>query len=152
MADRILTTHVGSLPRPQKLLDITQRRTLGEQFDQAALDRELKDAVADVVRRQKEVGVDLINDGEVGHTVGWAYDYGAWWSYVVKRLGGVEAVPISLWATTLSVHTKAPMAPKDFVVGAWIDRRDMSRFGDAYMDPHSGCGLPEQFMTNNSPL
>jgi 5-methyltetrahydropteroyltriglutamate--homocysteine methyltransferase len=152
MTDRILTTHVGSLPRPQKLLDISQKRTLGEKFEETAFHRELKDAVGDVVRRQKDAGIDLVNDGELGHTMGWAYDYGAWWSYVVRRLGGVEVVNKSLWETTLSAHTKGPMAPKDFVVGDWITRRDMARFQDAYMDPHSGCGLPEQFMTNHSPL
>jgi 5-methyltetrahydropteroyltriglutamate--homocysteine methyltransferase len=52
----------------------------------------------------------------------------------------------------LSAHTKTPMAPKDFIVGDWGERRDMAKFHEAYMDPHSGCGLPEQFMTNHSPL
>ena len=152
MADRILTTHVGSLPRPQKLLELSQKKTLGEKFDEAAYDRELKDAVAEVVRKQKDAGVDLINDGELGHTVGWAYDYGAWWSYVIRRLAGVEVVDQGLWFTTLSAHTKTPMAPKDFIVGDWGERRDMAKFQEAYLDPHSGCGLPEQFMTNHSPL
>jgi 5-methyltetrahydropteroyltriglutamate--homocysteine methyltransferase len=152
VTDRILTTHVGSLPRPQKLLEISQKRTLGEKVDETAFNREMKDAVAEVVRRQKDAGIDLVNDGELGHTMGWAYDYGAWWSYVVRRLGGVEVANKSLWETNLSAHTKAPMAPKDFVVGDWITRRDMARFQDAYMDPHSGCGLPEQFMTHHSPL
>jgi 5-methyltetrahydropteroyltriglutamate--homocysteine methyltransferase len=107
--------------------------------------------VADVVRRQKEVGVDLINDGELGHTMGWAYDYGSWWSYVIRRLAGVEVIKTGLWFTTLSAHTKTPMAPKDFVVGNWGERRDMAKFQEAYLDPHSGCGLPEQFMTEHSP-
>jgi 5-methyltetrahydropteroyltriglutamate--homocysteine methyltransferase len=44
------------------------------------------------------------------------------------------------------------MAPKDFIVGDWGERRDMSQFQEAYLDPQSGCGLPEQFMTNHSPL
>ena len=90
MANRILTTHVGSLPRTQKLLELSQKKTLGEKFDEAALEQELKNATIGVVHQQKEAGVDLINDGELGHTVGWAYDYGAWWSYVIRRLGGVE--------------------------------------------------------------
>ncbi|MPZ59380.1 MAG: epoxyalkane--coenzyme M transferase [Rhizobiales bacterium] len=152
MADRILTTHVGSLPRPEELIELTHQRTVGEKFDEAAFDRVLKDAVVDVVRRQKEAGIDLVNDGELGHTMGWAYDYGSWWSYVVKRLGGVEVVDTGLWFTTLSAHTKAPLAPNDFVVGNWGERRDMAKFHEAYMDPHSGCGLPEQFMTHYSPL
>jgi 5-methyltetrahydropteroyltriglutamate--homocysteine methyltransferase len=152
MSDRILTTHVGSLPRPDKLLELSQQRTLGGKFDEAAFDKELKNSVIDVVRLQKEAGVDLINDGELGHTMGWAYDYGSWWSYVIRRLAGVEVVNTGLWATTLAAHTKTPMAPKDFIVGDWHERRDMSKFQQAYMDPHSGCGLPEQFMTEHSPL
>ena len=84
MANRILTTHVGSLPRPAKLLELSQKRTLGEKFDEFGFEKELKNSVIDVVRLQKEVGVDLINDGELGHTMGWAYDYGSWWSYVVS--------------------------------------------------------------------
>ena len=70
MANRILTTHAGSLPRTQKLLELSQKKTLGEKFDEAALEQELKNATIDVVRQQKEAGVDLINDGELGHTVG----------------------------------------------------------------------------------
>jgi 5-methyltetrahydropteroyltriglutamate--homocysteine methyltransferase len=117
MADRILTTHVGSLPRTAKLLEFSQKRSLGEKFDQAAFDRELKDAVADVVRHQKESGVDLINDGELGHTMGWAYDYGSWWSYVVKRLSGVEVSNTGLWMTTLEAHTKAPPRTSSSAIG-----------------------------------
>jgi 5-methyltetrahydropteroyltriglutamate--homocysteine methyltransferase len=152
MPDRILTTHVGSLPRPAKLIEFIHQCTVNDKFDEASFDQELKGAVAEVVRQQKDAGVDLINDGEFAHTMGWAYDYGSWWSYVVRRLSGVEITKTGLWMTTLSAHTKTPMAPNDFVVGDWHDRRDMSKFQEAYMDPQSGCGLPEQFMTNHSPL
>jgi 5-methyltetrahydropteroyltriglutamate--homocysteine methyltransferase len=152
MSNRILTTHVGSLPRPAKFIEVAQKRTLGEKFDEAAYDTELKSAVTEVVQKQREVGVDLINDGELAHTMGWAYDYGSWWSYVIRRLGGVEVVNTGLWFTKLSAHTQTPMAPKDFVVGDWGERRDMAAFHEAYMDPQSGCGLPEQFMTNHSPV
>jgi len=152
MANRILTTHVGSLPRPAKFLEVSQKRSLGEKFDEAAYETGLNDAVAEVVRKQKEAGVDLINDGELAHTMGWAYDYGSWWSYVIRRLGGVEVSDTGLWFTKLSAHTQTPMAPKDFIVGDWGERRDMSAFQEAYLDPQSGCGLPEQFMTNHSPL
>jgi 5-methyltetrahydropteroyltriglutamate--homocysteine methyltransferase len=152
MANRILTTHVGSLPRPAKFLEVSQKRTLGEKFDEAAYEAELKNAVGEVVKKQKESGVDLINDGELAHTMGWAYDYGSWWSYVIRRLAGVEVVDTGLWFTKLSAHTRTPMAPKDFVVGDWGERRDMAAFHEAYMDPQSGCGLPEQFMTNHSPV
>jgi 5-methyltetrahydropteroyltriglutamate--homocysteine methyltransferase len=152
MANRILTTHVGSLPRAAKFIEVSQKRTLGEKFDEDAYETGLKDAVTEVVRKQKEAGVDLINDGELAHTMGWAYDYGSWWSYVIRRLAGVEVSDTGLWFTKLSAHTQTPMAPKDFIVGDWGERRDMSQFQEAYLDPQSGCGLPEQFMTNHSPL
>ena len=100
MAHRILTTHVGSLPRPAKLIEAAHKRTV-DNTDETAFEKELKGAVIDVVRRQKEAGIDLINDGELGHTMGWAYDYGSWWSYVVRRLEGVEVVKHGLWKTPL---------------------------------------------------
>jgi methionine synthase II (cobalamin-independent) len=97
MANRIQTTHAGSLPRPAKLIDLNHRRIDGEKIEDATFDRELKDAVVDLVGKQKGAGVDLVNDGEFGHTMGYDYDYGAWWSYVVRRLNGVEVVPVPLW-------------------------------------------------------
>jgi 5-methyltetrahydropteroyltriglutamate--homocysteine methyltransferase len=108
--------------------------------------------VAETVRKQKEAGIDLVNDGEYGHTMGWDYDYGSWWSYVVRRLNGVEVENKPLWMQTLTAQIKAGLAPNDFVVGEWLDRRDWSIFHDAYMDPRSGCALPEQFMTHYSPV
>jgi 5-methyltetrahydropteroyltriglutamate--homocysteine methyltransferase len=150
MADRILTTHVGSLPRPEKLIALAHQRTVEGTVDLAEYERELKEAVIDVVRRQKEVGVDLVNDGELGHTMGWAYDYGSWWSYVVRRLGGVEAVKIGLWEKPLSPIKG--LTPGAFELGNWGDRRDWNKFQEAYQDPHSGCGLPEQYMTHFSPV
>jgi 5-methyltetrahydropteroyltriglutamate--homocysteine methyltransferase len=152
MANRILTTHVGSLPRPKKLIELNHEQVTTEKIDKAAFDKELKSAVTDTVRRQKDVGIDLVNDGEFGHTMGWDYDYGSWWSYVVRRLTGVEAQSKPLWMQNLSAQTKHGLAPKDFSVGEWMDRRDWKIFEEAYMDPHSGCALPEQYMTHFSPV
>src|SRR6202008_235206 len=109
MANRILTTHVGSLPRSAKFIEVSQRRTLGEKFDEGTYETGLKEAVAEGVGKQKEAGVNLSNDGELAHTMGWAYDYGSWWSYVIRRLGGVEVSDTGLWFTKLSAHTKTPM-------------------------------------------
>jgi 5-methyltetrahydropteroyltriglutamate--homocysteine methyltransferase len=152
MANRILTTHVGALPTPKSVMEHAKRRSLGEKFDKAAYEKVLREGVDEIVRHQKEVGVDLINDGEVPHNVGWAWDYGAWWSYVVPRLGGVEVVNSGLWGSSLSAQTKTPMTPGAFTVGDWGERRDMAKFAEAYMDPQSGCGLPEQWMTGHHPL
>jgi 5-methyltetrahydropteroyltriglutamate--homocysteine methyltransferase len=62
--DRILTTHVGSLPRPPALRDLLVRQDRGEAIDQAALDREAEAAVRHVVARQLQAGIDVVNDGE----------------------------------------------------------------------------------------
>jgi 5-methyltetrahydropteroyltriglutamate--homocysteine methyltransferase len=62
--DRILTTHVGSLPRPVSLSELLIREELNEPIDKAALAREAAAAVEQVVRRQIEAGIDVISDGE----------------------------------------------------------------------------------------
>jgi 5-methyltetrahydropteroyltriglutamate--homocysteine methyltransferase len=61
---RILTTHVGSLPRPPALRDLLVRQDRGEAVDPAALAREAEAAVRHVVRRQLAAGIDVGNDGE----------------------------------------------------------------------------------------
>ncbi|HEY3813471.1 MAG TPA: cobalamin-independent methionine synthase II family protein [Caulobacteraceae bacterium] len=78
--DRILTTHVGSLPRPAHLLETMKRRADGEAVDVAALSRDLKDEVANVVRRQVEVGIDLVSDGE--------FSKPSYATYITERLTG----------------------------------------------------------------
>ena len=86
--DRILTTHVGSLIRPQALQDIMRAKQGGKPYDPAAYERCLAESVADVVRRQAEVGVDVVSDGEFGKAISWN-------QYVVERLSGFElrAIP-----------------------------------------------------------
>ena len=86
--DRILTTHVGSLIRPQALQDIMRAKQGGESYDQSTYEACLSDSIADVVRRQAEVGVDVISDGEFGKAISWN-------QYVVERLSGFElrAIP-----------------------------------------------------------
>jgi 5-methyltetrahydropteroyltriglutamate--homocysteine methyltransferase len=62
---RILTTHTGSLPRPSELRALLVKKDQGEPYDKAELERLTREAVAATVRRQAEVGVDVINDGEM---------------------------------------------------------------------------------------
>src|SRR5579872_4130047 len=62
--DRILTTHVGSLPRDPVLSDLLIRQEAGEAVDRAAIDRLADQAVRHVVKQQQACGVDIINDGE----------------------------------------------------------------------------------------
>src|SRR5689334_16589985 len=62
-------------------------RHLGEPHDEAALDAQLRDAVAGIVRHQADLGVDVVNDGE--------FSKSTWMGYVVERLTGVERVPVA---------------------------------------------------------
>jgi 5-methyltetrahydropteroyltriglutamate--homocysteine methyltransferase len=64
--DRILTTHVGSLPRPPDLLAMLRARERGEPEDAAAFAARVRSAVGDVVRKQLDLGVDIVDDGEMG--------------------------------------------------------------------------------------
>jgi 5-methyltetrahydropteroyltriglutamate--homocysteine methyltransferase len=149
--DRILTTHVGSLPRPERLITLTHEQLVEGGSDEGTLAQELEADVVDVVRRQRDAGVDLINDGEYGHTMGYPYDYGSWWSYVVRRLDGVELVDSELWTAPMSTNPGAAK-PGEFVLGTFADRRDWNAFNEAYMDPQSGCALPEQILSHHSPV
>jgi 5-methyltetrahydropteroyltriglutamate--homocysteine methyltransferase len=83
--DRILTTHVGSLPRPKDLLDLMKARLAGEAYDQAAYDAQVRAAVKDCVRRQVETGIDVVTDGEQSKP--------GFYTYVRERLDGFEARP-----------------------------------------------------------
>ena len=65
---RILTTHVGSLPRPQSLSAKLFARMSGGSYDQKALADELHGAVGDIVKKQVALGVDVISDGELSKT------------------------------------------------------------------------------------
>jgi 5-methyltetrahydropteroyltriglutamate--homocysteine methyltransferase len=78
--DRILTTHTGSLPRPSELRALLVARDKGEPYDAAALARLTRDAVFAIVRRQAEVGVDVVNDGEMSKP--------GYSTYVADRLSG----------------------------------------------------------------
>jgi 5-methyltetrahydropteroyltriglutamate--homocysteine methyltransferase len=83
--DRILTTHVGSLPRPNDLVELYR-----EDAPDGKLLPRLQSAVANIVHQQIEVGVDVVNDGEFGKAMRRTMDFGAWWSYVYDRLAGFE--------------------------------------------------------------
>src|SRR5262252_5980551 len=83
--DRILTTHVGSLPRPKDLLYVMKARLAGEAYDQAAYDARVRQAVAECVRRQVETGIDIVADGEQSKP--------GFFVYVRERLDGFERRP-----------------------------------------------------------
>src|SRR5215468_9813966 len=80
--DRILTTHTGSLPRPQDLTNTLEELDSGRMPDPAAFDAHVRRAVDDIVRQQLKAGVDIVNDGEQGK-VGYS-------TYVRHRLTGFD--------------------------------------------------------------
>ena len=80
--DRFLTTHVGSLARPRELLQAMSKKERGENYDGAAFQALVRDAVSSVVDRQAAAGIDIICDGEQGKA--------SFLTYVGERLGGFE--------------------------------------------------------------
>ena len=80
--DRILTTHVGSLARPVELLDTMKEKEHGRAYDHSLFDKQVREAVADRVRKQVENGIDIVTDGEMSKV--------SFLGYVKDRLGGFE--------------------------------------------------------------
>jgi 5-methyltetrahydropteroyltriglutamate--homocysteine methyltransferase len=83
--DRIYTTHVGSLPRPPALLDLMRAAAQGQEADPGKLGEAERQAVADVVTRQRAAGLDVVSDGEQSKT--------GFFAYVGERLSGFEPRP-----------------------------------------------------------
>ena len=83
--ERILTTHVGSLARPDALAALLRSKDRGQPYDREAYARLVQDAVADVVRRQSEAGIDILTDGEQGKA--------SFFGYIVERFNGFARKP-----------------------------------------------------------
>jgi 5-methyltetrahydropteroyltriglutamate--homocysteine methyltransferase len=90
--ERILTTHTGSLPRPDDLIEVLYKEANGETVDRDALQRRVRSAVEDVVRQQLDTGIDIVNDGEMGKV--------SYSTYVTQRLTGYDT------------HTHVPRRPR----------------------------------------
>ena len=113
---RILTTHVGSLIRPQPLQEFLRAKQSGKPYDEKAYNARLTSSVAEVVAQQAKAGVDVVSDGEFGKAISWS-------QYALERLSGFERRPI-----------KADTA-NPFKRGA--DRTQFSEFY-AELDAHDG--------------
>ena len=108
--ERILTTHVGSLPRPPDLLDMVQAKEQRKPVDEKAHAAKLRASVKDVVRKQIELGIDIIDDGEFGKP--------SFVSYVNERLGGFK------------LDTEVPRQ------SPWAASREARSFPEFYGDGH----------------
>src|ERR687892_1440302 len=80
--NRILTTHCGSLARPKDLLDLMKAKVNGDPYDETAYAQRVQTAVAEVVRKQGDCGIDVVTDGEQGKP--------GFFAYVRERLTGFE--------------------------------------------------------------
>jgi 5-methyltetrahydropteroyltriglutamate--homocysteine methyltransferase len=113
--EHILTTHTGSLPRPSGLMEALQRRDRGE-IDGSALEDQVRDAVDNVVHRQADAGVSVVNDGEASK-IGYS-------TYVKERLegfggqGGLAGMPSDL--TEFPEYMERVLGGLDFEMPACI--------------------------------
>ena len=85
--ERILTTHAGSLPRPDDLRDLLIAKDDGQPYDQARFATRVRSAVCEVVQQQIAAGLDIINDGELSKR--------SFSTYARERLSGFEERPLS---------------------------------------------------------
>jgi 5-methyltetrahydropteroyltriglutamate--homocysteine methyltransferase len=131
--DQILTSHAGSLPRPDALIEANRVRESGVGADESRFQDHLRSSVAEVVRLQKQAGITIPGDGEFGKSMGHKVNYRAWWSYSFQRLGGLE-----LGTTGLYDMPAQRSRPGEVVLTSFGDRRDRVRFAAAYADPDSG--------------
>jgi 5-methyltetrahydropteroyltriglutamate--homocysteine methyltransferase len=131
--DQILTSHAGSLPRPDALIEANRVRESGVGADESRFQDQLRSSVAEVVRLQKQAGITIPGDGEFGKSMGHKVNYRAWWSYSFQRLGGLE-----LGTTGLYDMPAQRSRPGEVVLTSFGDRRDRVRFAAAYADPDSG--------------
>ena len=138
--DRILTTHAGSLSRPANLIALSKSIDVGEaKGNDPAYAQVLTASVADVVKKQRELGVDIPDDGEFGKPVAGSYDYGAWWNYAFARMSGFSPAGSPAAAAHETQHKKSGVA--DLALTSFANRRDWQKFGEFYLDPESSGSL-----------
>jgi 5-methyltetrahydropteroyltriglutamate--homocysteine methyltransferase len=132
--DRILTTHVGSLVRPPKLVEFLHRIEDRQPYDQAGYEACLGQSIEEVVRQQADAGVDIVSDGEFSKGRNWAF-------YVHDRLTGVATRPLT------PEEAKDPMAS----AGGGQDRVAFPEFYAEY-DRQSGLGarLGKRFVVSDA--
>jgi 5-methyltetrahydropteroyltriglutamate--homocysteine methyltransferase len=114
--ERILTTHVGSIPRPEAIRALLRARLGGKLIDEAELAARAAEAVTEVVRRQAEVGLDVVSDGEMSKT--------SFLAYTDDRLTGFVTTPAAT----------DPSAALTGAGGAWARRVDSRREWRAFRD------------------
>jgi 5-methyltetrahydropteroyltriglutamate--homocysteine methyltransferase len=153
--DRILTTHVGSMPRPQALVDMLLKKDHGDAYDPAEYDRVIHDAVAAVVRRQVEAGVDIPSDGEASKV--------SYSTYMMDRLTGfggdnkrkvaLDLAPYPEFREKMSRMTGIQAFRRASCIGpiAVKDLGPLKTDIDNMLAAMTACGVTEGFMNSASP-
>lgn len=154
--DRILTTHTGSLPRSVPLQELLRQREDQQDYDPGAFHASIRDAVADIVARQQDTGIDVVNDGEQGRS--------QYATYVKERLTGFEGERIVRSHTRLDdadfpdyaasqTHMSSRNMPQPACTGpiAWKDWPAVERDIKALQDASVDAQVEEVFMTAASP-
>jgi 5-methyltetrahydropteroyltriglutamate--homocysteine methyltransferase len=104
--DRILTTHAGSLIRPGAVLDFLAAQERGEKIDRNAYEETLRTSVAELVRRQAEAGIDVVDDGELGKAT--------WITYLYERCSGLEPRMVPVAGASILPPSRDRLAFPDF--------------------------------------
>jgi 5-methyltetrahydropteroyltriglutamate--homocysteine methyltransferase len=149
----ILTTHTGSLPRPSDLVDIVLRQEAKQPVDEEVLAMRVRSAVAEVVLKQAEIGITLLNDGEQGKP--------GYSTYMKDRLTGFEgestAAAVSGEAKDFPEYSArragraSPMRPACTGPIAWKNRDAVRKDIENLKDAIKAVKAEEVFMTAASP-
>lgn len=124
-SNRILTTHVGSLPRPTDLLEMVRARARGEPIDEPAFAARLQGAVGDIVRKQANLGIDIVDDGE--------FSKSSFVTYVRDRLSGLEHK---------GGERRSP----------WLNSREMASFPEFYKTQMGAVSARQAAMVCTGPI
>ncbi len=153
--DRILTTHVGSLPRPDDVAELLLEKERGEPYDEDELDARVARGVAAIVAKQKEAGVDIVSDGEMSKV--------AYSTYAKDRLTGFEGdserrlnldvAPYPIFREKMARMTGAqPMRRPQCVAPIEVkDREPLRKDLANYKAALNGAGVTDAFITSSSP-
>src|SRR5712691_402494 len=149
---RILTTHVGSLPRPPMLTELLRRQERGAAIDEAELARQAETAIATVVRKQHEVGIDIGNDGEQPRVAFHTYvarrmrGFGGGWIRPTRRDVTEFADFAAMWRTRQQSTARPLQTPQAIAEVEYIDLREAEQECDLSL--RCTAAQPQQFTEN----
>jgi len=159
--DRIMTYHAGSLPRPADLRDMVMAKSRGDAVDQAALDARLKSAVAEIVKKQVECGIDSVNDGELSKSNFTDYNRARISGFVQRPAAAHRRLEITARDMTkfkpyfeANPRARFPGAPTQPVCVeklSFVGQADLKRDLDNFKAALGGVKVAESYLPSNTP-